>query len=912
LIHFLLTPDKSASLALKRLVAQQGARMDVVVGTWPELLALTKNCHVLPVISDDWLTRLTDAIKQQADAFWSGSLKNVEAEADSITAIVGQTLTMFLEAVGPNSTLADFALPDVSHRIQQRFNDLNTLHSSMRNILPRDLALIRQLLDANEERRLRNIRVYHQEDWSKLNPWQHALTAYLNNNADCAPDISLAALQSDVFACPTALRSTALHHLQSNLFVSTSNKLPLDNTLQWLAVRDYLQEIEVVAGMVQKAMADDSSLAFKDMALLLPDDDRYLSTVNMVFSHAGIPLSGLGVDTTERDMGGEAILNLLLSLHKPAPVIAMASLFASLLMPWKSVEGNRLAQEVMKSRFKLAPEKREDDAGKMLGIICDGVSTPQALRVQLQRFSNSLNRDELLEAHRKRAQSLCNDLAAFLEGRTGEIPWSDLHKRIVIQPQPVASPPDLFREAVTVFHEGLEPWRRVRRLFVLGCSEGHYPTEAPRSKVFTDAELSVLSDVTGLKLDTSTDRNGRQRQLFRRQCCNTTDEITFLVPRRDPFGKSLAHSTSLTFAATLFSNVDDDEKLALELDREDDRGKARGLPLATEEFPKNVVKSEFTELNLGCNLLELGKKADGTLKPESPSRLEKLMVSPLAWLFERLGVEPREWQPETLDVMSQGTLAHHVFEHLFKRGVPLPSAEFIEQEVPMLLEEGIRQISPFLNRDEWKVEREHLKKDILKAALRWGEILNAIGAEVVATELSLKGVLGDVPIHGNADLLLELQGERLLVVDYKKSSSKGRRTRMKQGYDHQAELYRTMIKTGGLEYPEKAEEGLEEKISFYKNAGEIGTLYYLMNDQTALTDTTDWISASTGEAVDADTSAFAMKLINDRFSELKGGRVDLKLMESEKVLKDKLGLGTYALDSSPLVRMFVKEPDKPE
>jgi hypothetical protein len=50
LIHFLLTPDKSASLALKRLVAQQGARMDVVIGTWPELLTLAKSCQQVPSI----------------------------------------------------------------------------------------------------------------------------------------------------------------------------------------------------------------------------------------------------------------------------------------------------------------------------------------------------------------------------------------------------------------------------------------------------------------------------------------------------------------------------------------------------------------------------------------------------------------------------------------------------------------------------------------------------------------------------------------------------------------------------------------------------------------------------------------------------------------------------------------------
>ncbi len=907
MLHFLLTPDKSSSLALKRCVAESGARMNVVVGTWPELLSLAKNCHILPTGVGEWQAQLAAAAVMEKNAFWSGSLHNVESETESITAIVGQTLSGLLAAAGSNVRLADLDISGLSPRIQKRFNDLSALHNATGNILARDLMLIQQLLEAGDERRLRGIRVYNLDAWPKLNPWQQSLVVHLNNKTDSVPEPALLELLAKAVASPLAPSGTALRHLQSNLFEATPDKAMLDNTLQWLAVRDYLQEVEVAAGMIQKALADDSSLAFADIALLLPGDDRYLAAVDTVFNHAGIPLSGLGIETIERDLGGEAVLNLLLSLHKPAPIIALASLLVSPLMPWDRVEGNRLADEVMNNRFKLkAPDGCSLTAARMLGLIRKGPTSAAGLRNKLRFFASFLAKDETLKTYNDRARSLCDDLVNYLDGQNGEIPWSELHKRVVIQPQPVKSAPDLFREAVAVFHEGAEPWRTVRRLFVLGCSEGHYPSESLRSKVFTDAELLALQNATGLQIETSTDRNKQQRRLFRRQISSATDEITFLVPRRDPFGKLLPPSASLTFAASLFSNIDDDEKLVLELDREDDRDKVRGLPLANEELPERTEPPEVTELNLGCNLLELDKKDDGTLKQESPSRLETLMISPLAWLFDRLGVEEREWQPETLDVMSKGTLAHHVFEHLFERNKPLPSTALIEQKVPLLLDEGIQKIMPFLKRDEWKVEREHLKKDILKAALHWGEILHEIGAEVLDTETSLQGTLGDLPIHGNADLLLELPGDKLLVVDYKKSSSKGRRTRMKQGYDHQAELYRKMIKTGGLEYPDKAPEGLAEKLAFYKYAGEIGTLYYLMNDQTALTDTNGWISKSTGEEVDADTSVAAMNLINDRIRELKRGRVDLQLMESEKVLKDKLGLGTYALDSSPLVRMYSK------
>ncbi len=38
MIHFLLVPDSPSALKLKRQVAEQGGRTDVIVGSWPELL----------------------------------------------------------------------------------------------------------------------------------------------------------------------------------------------------------------------------------------------------------------------------------------------------------------------------------------------------------------------------------------------------------------------------------------------------------------------------------------------------------------------------------------------------------------------------------------------------------------------------------------------------------------------------------------------------------------------------------------------------------------------------------------------------------------------------------------------------------------------------------------------------------
>jgi hypothetical protein len=548
----------------------------------------------------------------------------------------------------------------------------------------------------------------------------------------------------------------------------------------------------------------------------------------------------------------------------------------------------------------------------MLNLIRTRITTPAQLKRCLKRFPALLSQDDTLKEHREQARTTCNQLIAMLDASGETIPWQKLRATTVPQAIPVARQTECTRQGIAVFHEDEEPWRQVKRLYVLGCSDGHYPQKPAGSFLFTDDELEQIRSCCCYQLVTTAERNNQQRLQFRRQLCSTSEHVTFLLPRRDPSGKPLAPSASITFSAALFSGIADAEALVLELDSETGRAAAIGLPVVTDQELQAPRSPEPCDLKFETNLLELDKRPDGSLKPESPSRLEKLMVSPLAWLFERLVVESLDWQPETLDIMSKGTLAHSVFEQLFAPGKPLPDSSSIVIQVPVLLEESITEIMPFLNRGEWKVERKHLQQDILKAALQWREILHQSGAQPLAVEIELKGELEGVPIHGNADLLLELPHNRMYVVDYKKSTSKDRRKRMKASYDHQAELYRTMIKTGGLKVPEKAPEGLAEKLANIRDAGEIGTLYYLMNDQTALADTSGWLPGSIGnlEEMQTNSSINAMQLIKEQFVKLRNGHIELNTSADEKEFKEKRGISAYALKGNALVRMWMKAIEK--
>lgn len=919
MIHFLLTPDKSSSLALKRLVAQQGARMDLAVGTWPELLTLAKNCHVLPAVEDDWQTRLVSAVKLQRDAFWSESLANVPAEEQSIIEIIGRNLVLLLEAFGPEGRLDSIAGAELPGRLAKRVADFARLHAVMDYQLPPDLGAVRSILDIGPGRTLRTIRVYHLGGWPRLSPWQQALVAVLAGRADADADPSLVALLEAVVSIPTAPPNSALHHLQASMFAPAAGRKPLDETLQWLGCRDYLQEVEISAGMVQKAMADDRSLQWSDFALLLPSDDRYRQAAYDAFSLAGIPLSGLSHESAGRDPGREAVYYFLLCKKGLAPAMAFAALLTSPLMPWTTDTGNRLAQKVIKGDFQLtAPDCAGKGCQAMLAAIRKPVSTPAELSGNLGSFLKQLLPYRGADDPMNIPRQCCQETVALIMEKLAAAPrlhdvlWDDLLRACTPQPTSAGNRAgsDLTREGVAVFHEGEEPWRRARRLFILGCCEGHYPGTAARSPVFFASDLKVLLEGCGLSVETPEDRGSRLREVFRRQLCAASDRVTLLVPRRDGMGKALAPSPSLAFMASLLDGVGDDEKLIVDLDCESGLKAARGLAMAQDLAAAAPWMPVADDLELGADLVALRAGA------ESPSRLETLMVSPLAWLFQRMGVEAPEWAPEKLDVSGKGTLAHKVFEKLFCHGATSPESGDIASRVPVLLEEAMAGTCPFLKRDEWKVEREHLAQDIIKAALRWQEILGSLGAKVLATEVKLQGTLklgvqADLQIHGDADLLLGLPGNRLFVVDYKKSGSKGRRLRMKAGYDHQASLYRTMIETGGLEYPEKTRPGLAGELAGHRASGEIRALYYLMNDQAVLTDSDGWLGGSFpgSPEMGAGISREALPLIEKRIGEARRGIVELNSETDGKEFKDERGLGTYALEGSPLVKLFAKKTE---
>jgi hypothetical protein len=217
---------------------------------------------------------------------------------------------------------------------------------------------------------------------------------------------------------------------------------------------------------------------------------------------------------------------------------------------------------------------------------------------------------------------------------------------------------------------------------------------------------------------------------------------------------------------------------------------------------------------------------------------------------------------------------------------------------------------PILQSPAWRVERQNLQSDIENAALGWQDILEAFQGQILGNELWLEGVFEGYAIHGGADSIVSLPGGRIFVVDFKKSSSVNRLERMEKGYDIQASLYRQMLKTGG---PKNEDD--EISANHLKQAKEIGVLYFTMNDQTALTDTSDWSEEKIPGVVELseNISSNGIELVKEKLDEINKGIVLLNRTGDTESLEKESGIKAYALDNSPLIGLFTQPvPDGEE
>ena len=179
-LQFLLVPDAGAARRVRRLIAEQGARTGVVVGTWPELVEWARRAYLLPAPADGWEEVFSAALGQSKDAFWAESFKVAPVET---AGAVGSALVAVLSATEPGSELATLKLEGLAERPRRHVADLLRLAQALAGRLPPELAGIRELLAADASNALRAMRVISVEGVPALTRWQRALIEKLNRDA---------------------------------------------------------------------------------------------------------------------------------------------------------------------------------------------------------------------------------------------------------------------------------------------------------------------------------------------------------------------------------------------------------------------------------------------------------------------------------------------------------------------------------------------------------------------------------------------------------------------------------------------------------------------------------------------------------------------------------------------------------
>ncbi|MCP5307211.1 MAG: PD-(D/E)XK nuclease family protein [Novosphingobium sp.] len=871
---------------------------------------LLGSLYALPQSTEKPLREALDPLGDSVP--WAESFAVAPEQTTGAVGAMLRHIMMATRDLEPTSVMIE-ALPGEG-RARLHLDALRNLWIGSDALVPSDLATLKAFLACEASDALQQFQVVWDRDCGHLTPLERAVLEHIENHHGrlSEDDDDVVRLISDR-KLARAPAPTLAGHVQRHLLDPDVPAMPPDDSLAILSVRDSLTECEAAAAIVQRWLADDASLPASDVGIVVPQGAEYGHYLAEAFAHAGLVASSLPGVGERRNIGGEALLHFLQCRRRPAPAMALASLYCSPVLCWPEEVGTALAAAVMGGDFQ--PREARDFAGRQASLFAlirsASPSTNGQLKEQIRSFQRLLSDNEALAEDVAETKQQASRLIAAL-GNANDAAEAELEKSIQMAAAYQAAPPArgaYFLGGISVMMAHETPKRSFRKLLVLGFNDGAYPSPPAGNPFFLDSEVASIAEDCGIQLPSQAQQLTAALELFTRQIGAASEQIILILSERDRSGSSLSVSSSLPLISRLVEGIKDPEDLIVPLSHSEgtiwDRlvaWKPRPViePALMPEVPPHYA--------FDFNLLGLRQKEDGSARAQSPSRLEKLLVSPLAWLLAELGAEHVSWQPEALDVMLRGSLAHEVFERLFVPGKAHPSNEEIETKVPDLLLDRIRALAPFLQTSAWAVERNTLEAEITKSAKHWSLVLKSLDAEIVGNEFWLSGELFGHPVHGKADCLLRLPDGQPIVVDYKKSSSGTRRQRLQKGWDLQVDLYRRM----SVRFDERSNDGVARIAEVLSGWSELPAVaYHTLNDGNVLLNGIDEFDSAEVELVAGDIAEHALALISARFDALKAGRLDTNTTADEKFFQRSAALGTYALEDSPLITAFMRDDINP-
>ena len=840
-----------------------------------------------------------EAALAQGGAPWEASLEAAPAET---RAAIGAALRQLAEATpGLRPEDVDISALEPGSRLHTHVAALRDLWLAMDGALPPDLAIWRGVIEAEAGAAIEPLPLASAAPPEGASRAARALFDRLLADHGLAPEPARAAWQARqqglVAGAPEA---TSLGHAQRSLLAGHARPVPPDGSLRFLAPANPEEEADCAAALVQAMLARDDTARARDFGLLAPADPVVQARIGRAFRARGIALSGLEATHGTVDVGAETLLNFLLALRRPAPVMALASLYTSPLMPWGQAIGHQMAAEVMAGRFDYrgAQDFPGDWAAFYRNLRHGNADDGRSLRARLAELGRVLRRDAGRTEAAHRLDRLIGDLRARLAPQPEAPPDWDLLLSLASPHAGAAEATPRTVEGVAVFDAQSLPWRPVRHLIVMGFTSGAYPQPVAGNPFFLDSELMELRRRAGLSIPTRAEALAARYARLQAQLSVARESATFLCPARDGAGVRLGLPASLLLLARTVESDRPPEDLPVPLAAANADERLFAMQEIAPRPTRPLLTPGTRQLNLGQDLLLLRRASDGTMRPQSPSRLETLLVSPLVWFLNEAGALPAPWLPEDFTILLRGNLAHDVIEHLFPAGSDLPDAADIPDRVRALADQAIRRLAPFLQARHWAVERQRFITEMTETARTWRETLATLGAEVVVNEVTLLGDARGIVIQGRADCILRLPDGQLLIVDHKKSASTKRRARMQAGWDLQLALYRDLL----LRPDWRGADGLRALL---EGQSDIAVAYHTMNDGALLAHGLHGAPPGSAETIDADISVHATERLEALLAEVGAGRLRLNTEADEAFFTKTASLVPYALDATPLGRAFL-------
>jgi ATP-dependent helicase/nuclease subunit B len=881
-VSLLLVPDASAGRKVRRAIAERKLGLGLRVVTWLELIEEVRSAYLISLPSQDWVETIREAMEQFGQGYWN---KSFEVDPAGTANVISGALDECIRAAGVGS---EWVHGKLSERAAGVLSDLHDLWGHVDKALPPELELIETVCN-DPQRAIREFAVYSIEGWPLLDSRQSNLIELLNDRQPVLNEDLYSILRSAASRPNDLPEAAAVYKIASQCFSGKAGVLSVSDDIAFLLARDPLQETECAAGILNLML--DDGMEPQEIGVLVPDDPYYHRALADVFDAPGILTAGLPSQVTLRDLAGEVVRSLILLARGPAPKMALASLCASPIAPWSRDIGQSLASNIMAGRFEFkSPEGISEDDEKSLNLIrllrVGKVSISAVIEAIAQKLDGDIHQTRLRALAKTIGNHIVPDVSVDY----------DALLQLIGHDRPVMEALLRFPEnGIRIFREGQEPWTEVKHLIVLGFNSGRYPALPGASPVLHDMEKQEINTHLDWQLTTSEQLLKMRRERFQRQIAATTSSIKFLASARNIDGSTIQLAETSTFMALLFNQELDDLFVPIAEDE-------KWLPRDPDGIANELWRPEPSDLKLNRDLIAIVAGETGELRAESPTSLETLLVSPLAWLLRRIGAEPDPWEPDKMDPLVQGNIAHSVFEELFPKEGSGLDRETVVVSVEEALSNAIRKHAPLLATAQWKVERHELRGTLIRAATWWQDVLEHLGGRVVGVEAKLTGDFNGVAIRGYCDQIIQLPDGKLIVVDFKKSSSPKRRERMALGYDCQVSLYEIMLGEEG--------HGLEIEAA----SGRPGIVYYTMNDQRVLADDrTDLPPDLPGLTVVAnDVSGYALQEIANRMKELRRGNIEMNREGDAKRLDKDKGLPPYALENSPLIMMFAHPSSEEE